>query len=239
MSRIFLWVLILIPVSSALAEEPAPRAGSSRPVAAPKAGPTVAGRVVYRPDPARPWETGRKYIQDAERGELAQCVVALRAASLKDVAPPKARQTHVVDQQSFQFTPQIALLRAGDSVQFLNSDATTHNVRAESRLATFNENASPGFDYTHRFDRAGGVAEPITVGCVFHPDMRVWIYVFDQPFFALTKEDGSFQFKGVPAGKYRLDVAHPFGRLRRSLTVDVAEEGWSGAVELNPDHRLP
>jgi hypothetical protein len=41
-----------------------------------------------------------------------------------------------------------------------------------------------------------------------HPWPRAYLAVFDHPYFAVTKPDGSFAIDGVPAGKYTLTAWH-------------------------------
>ncbi|MHC4877118.1 MAG: carboxypeptidase regulatory-like domain-containing protein [Planctomycetota bacterium] len=188
-------------------------------------GGTVSGKVTYQPDRTKPWRYSRYFIKNPKTGELAESVVALRSSKLRGIPREGKPVTAEVDQEFFQFTPQTVAIQAGDSVKFLNSDATTHNVRASSPIATFNENMSPGFDYTHRFDRAGGIATPVQLGCVFHGGMQAWIFIFDHPYFTVTGEDGTYSFTDVPPGKYRLDVYHPSGRLRTSRSVQVVAGG--------------
>lgn len=186
---------------------------------------SVSGTITYKADKSKPWRYSRYFIKNSKTGELAETVVALRSRALRGTKRTTKPITAEIDQQFFQFTPQTVAIQVGDSIRFLNSDATTHNVRASSPIATFNENMSPDFDYTHRFDRAGGIVTPIQIGCVFHGGMQAWIFVFDHPWFAVTGEDGKYSFKNVPPGKYRLDVYHALGRLRTSRTIEVAADG--------------
>ena len=48
-----------------------------------------------------------------------------------------------------------------------------------------------------------------------------WVYVFEHDRFAVTAADGRFRIAGVPAGRHRLTVRQPSGRLARDLFVDV------------------
>jgi hypothetical protein len=41
-----------------------------------------------------------------------------------------------------------------------------------------------------------------------HPWPRAYLAVFDHPYFAVTKPDGSFTIEGVPPGKYKLVTWH-------------------------------
>src|SRR5439155_26689580 len=117
------------------------------------------GTVTYRADPARPWRYERYYVKQPRTGELAETVVALRAKPVTDAA--RQPQTIVIDQQNFQFTPETVVLRRGDSVKFTNADQATHNVQSSSEIAAFNVNMPGGGEHTVRFDRAGGVRQPV------------------------------------------------------------------------------
>lgn len=199
----------------------------------------VSGTVIYKPDASKPWRYSRYFVKDTRSGELAEAVVALRGSTLKDWVGKTQPKIVEMDQLNFQFTPQTLAIRVGDAVRFLNSDATTHNVRATGRLANFSENISPDFDFEYRFERPGGIAQPVQIGCAFHGGMQAWVLVFDHPFFAVTKPDGKYEFKNVPAGKYRLDVYHPAGNLRRSRTIEIKRGGVvTEFVELSPANRL-
>lgn len=227
LTLIFL-VTFAIPSTSSFGEDGKSTTGS------------VSGTVTYKADKAKPWRYSRYFIKNPKTGELAEAVVALRSRALRGMKRSGKPITAAMDQEFFQFTPQTIAIQAGDSVRFLNSDATTHNVRANSPIAIFNENMSPDFDYTHRFDRAGGIVTPIQIGCVFHGGMQAWIFVFDHPFFTVTKADGSFSFENVPAGKYRLDVFHPLGRLRTSKSIEVTTGGkLVESFTLSPSNLVP
>lgn len=43
-------------------------------------------------------------------------------------------------------------------------------------------------------------ATPMTVQAPFHPWMKAYVWVFDHPYFAVTKRDGSYSVPRVPAG---------------------------------------
>jgi len=177
--------------------------------------------VTYRGDSQRPWRYGRYYIKHAKTGELAEAVVAIRSRKLADAAEQPSPDTVTIDQKNFQFQPETIAVRAGDSVTFTNSDEAIHNVRSASRIADFNVTVSPAGSYTVRCDKAGGVRDPIQVGCVFHSAMQAWVFVFDHPHFQLTDADGRFRLEGIPTGQYDLEMAHPAGRLRWTQKVDV------------------
>ncbi|HEY2411436.1 MAG TPA: carboxypeptidase regulatory-like domain-containing protein [Pirellulaceae bacterium] len=180
---------------------------------------TVEGVIAYQADPARPWRYARYYVKQAKAGELAEAVVAIRA---KPVAEnDRQPQTIVIDQHNFQFTPETVVIRRGDSVKFTNADQATHNVQSSSEIATFNSNMPGGGEQIIRFDRAGGIRQPVTVGCVFHSAMRAYIFVFDHPWYQLTAADGRFRLAEVPPGEYELEITHPAGELRTRKRITI------------------
>jgi len=186
---------------------------------------SVEGTVSYQADAARPWRYARYYVKQPKTGELAEAVVALRAKPVAESA--REPQTLVIDQQNFQFTPETVVIRRGDSVKFTNADQATHNVQSSSEIAAFNVNMPGGGEHTVRFDRAGGIRQPVQIGCVFHSAMRDWIFVFDHPWYQLTVANGKFRLSDVPPGEYDLEMVHPAGELR-----------WRKRVEVKPGETL-
>jgi hypothetical protein len=59
-----------------------------------------------------------------------------------------------------------------------------------------------------------------------HPWPRAYLAVFDHPYYAVSKPDGSFAIDGVPPGKYTLVAWHERTG-RREQAVEVAPNGTS------------
>jgi hypothetical protein len=56
-----------------------------------------------------------------------------------------------------------------------------------------------------------------------HPWPRAYLAVFDHPYFAVTRPDGSFKIEGVPAGRYTLVAWHErAGRREQAVTVGAS-----------------
>jgi plastocyanin len=208
--------------------------GSEQPATAQTA--TIEGVVTYQSDASRPWRYARYYVKQPKTGELAEAVVAIRAKAVAD--GDRQPQTVVIDQQNFQFTPETVAIRRGDSIKFTNADQATHNVQSSSDIAAFNVNMPGGGEHVVRFDRAGGIRQPVTVGCVFHSAMRANIFVFDHPWYKMTAADGRFRLTDVPPGEYDLEAAHPAGELRtrKRLTVKAGEVTQID-IRLSPDDK--
>ena len=125
-----------------------------------------------------------------------------------------------IDQRGCIYHPRILGAQSGQEIQFLNSDATLHNVH------TTPKNSSPmnfgmSRQGTSRGIRVGKPEVMVAVKCDVHPWMRAYVGVLDHPYFALTGEDGTFELKNVPAGEYTLGVWHErFGERDASLKVE-------------------
>jgi len=200
---------------------------------------TIAGRVIYEADPKRRWRYSRYYIKDRKRGELAEAVVALRGKTLKNLPVPATLKTWEMDQKNVRFAPEILAIRAGERVKFTNSDAQVHNIHADSPLVRFDRTIAGDQEALQTFKRAGGVKRPIVLGCKLHSAMRAWIFVFDHPFFQLTRDDGEFRFENVPQGDYKLEMAHPAGELQKTRTITIMPgEHVELEIRVSPDDRV-
>jgi hypothetical protein len=64
----------------------------------------------------------------------------------------------------------------------------------------------------------------VRVECDAHGWMLGWVYVAENPYFAVTGEDGSFTIGDVPPGDYTLIATHEFtGPLEIPVTVKAGE----------------
>lgn len=107
-----------------------------------------------------------------------------------------------VDQKNCEFIPHCTAMNKGQALIFKSSDPASHNVRyAGFNNNAFNTTIPPNASVERKL-----VAErlPIPVACDIHPWMKAYVMVFDHPFFAVTKDDGSFEIKGVPAGAQKI-----------------------------------
>lgn len=116
---------------------------------------------------------------------------------------PKEK-TVVLDQPCCQFVPHIVAMREGQDLEIKNSGTIPHNTKIDSPGAnpSINPLLPPGSSQVV----PGWVAEtaPSTVGCSIHGWMTAYIKVFNNPYFAVTDEDGNFTIKDAPAGKYHI-----------------------------------
>ena len=134
-----------------------------------------------------------------------------------DAAFSLPRENPVFSQKNRSFAPRVLPVMKGTTVDFPNDDAIFHNVFSLSRIRTFDLDIyRPGESKSITFPQTGWVK----VYCNIHPNMIAHIIVLDNPFFALTDQQGVFVISGVPDGKYIFRVWHEFGQgIQRDIEV--------------------
>lgn len=120
-------------------------------------------------------------------------------------APPEPR---VLDQRGCVYTPHVVGVQSGQYLEFHNSDRTMHNLHTRPRFSRpMNRGHVQG---------AGPIrtrfVEPeimVEVTCDVHGWMKAYVGVVDHPYFAVTREDGTFSFPTrLPPGTYTVTAWH-------------------------------
>jgi hypothetical protein len=151
------------------------------------------------------------------KGEFAWIFVWISNPPKGDYPVPAEPVT--VDQFGCRYSLPVFGIRIGQTLQFANSDKTTHNVRGFPRNnRVFNFGQPPGLaPRTRVFDKA---EMPLKIKCDVHGWMKAFCFVMDHPFFAVTGPDGTFAIQGLPAGTYTLKAWHErLGELEQQITV--------------------
>ncbi len=128
-----------------------------------------------------------------------------------------------LDQKGCRYEPHVWGVRAGQTVEILNSDATLHNIHSLSKVNPQFNSAMPKIvkKKTQIFKKAEDVFK---IKCDVHPWMGTYVGVFDHPFFAVTNDTGGFVLPDVPAGTYTVRAWHESKRLpAQTLTVTVKD----------------
>jgi hypothetical protein len=138
-------------------------------------------------------------------GGLANVFVYVKNGPAGSYPPPA--EPAVIDQQGCNYTPHVVAMQANQPLKIKNSDDTLHNIHPRPTVnAEFNiGQPRKGMETTKTFDKKEVM---IPVGCDVHPWMRAYISVVDHPFYAVTKEDGTFEIKGLPPGDYEVEAYH-------------------------------
>ena len=114
----------------------------------------------------------------------------------------KPTKPATIDQKDQTFIPFVTPIVVGTKVRFLNSDNMVHNVFSPSGEKYDLGNWDKGGVRTRIFKKKGVYKQL----CKLHPAMRAYVIVLQNPYFAVTKKDGSFTIANVPGGTYKLAV---------------------------------
>jgi len=143
--------------------------------------------------------------------------------SIEGIGPgaPRKGEVPLLDQVNCRYVPHVIGVTVGQEMTIRTSDkGTMHNVHMKPDL-----NPAMNFGQTAAGqEKKVTFAKPeyIQVKCDVHPWMGATIGVFENPFFAVSGDDGSYEIKGVPAGSYKLVTWHEqFGR--REMPVVVSD----------------
>lgn len=136
-----------------------------------------------------------------EQGHLSNVFVYLKNAPKTPVTDKTSAA--VLDQNGCVYYPHVLGLQVGQELKILNSDPTMHNIHG---LPKKNKEFNFGMpkivkQKSVKFDLA---EEVFVVKCDVHPWMKSYIQVFDHCYFAVTRSDGKFSIKGIPAGEYEV-----------------------------------
>jgi hypothetical protein len=155
-------------------------------------------------------------------GELQNVVVYLQGdfAGYSFDAPAAAS----LDQHGCLYTPHVLALRAGQQLNILNSDMTTHNIHPVPKdNREWNESQPPGAGALMQSFARPEIGIPVK--CNVHPWMQAYISVFNHPYFQVTGADGTFELKNIPPGTYTLTAWHEtFGAMDQMVTVAASEQ---------------
>lgn len=160
-----------------------------------------------------------------EKGELANVVVYVKSPVTGNFPVPA--EPAMLDQVGCRYEPHILTMRTGQTLDVRNSDPLVHNVRSfpkENR--PFNMGQGEGNVREKVLRKAENA---IKIKCDIHRWMTGYIFVFDNPFHAVSAADGSFSIEGLPAGEYTLAAWHEvYGEQEAKVTV-----GEDGAASVN------
>jgi len=154
----------------------------------------------------------------SHRGDLANAFVyvksGLQGKRFETPATPV-----VIDQKGCWFHPRVLGIQVGQTLEVANDDPVTHNIH-------------PMAEVNREWNHSQGAGDPpinrrflkpemmIPVKCNIHSWMHAWIGVVDNPYFAVSKEDGSYTIPNLPPGTYTIGVwQETLGTQERQVTI--------------------
>jgi len=125
----------------------------------------------------------------------------------------------VIDQNGCWFKPRVFGIQTNQILQVKNSDPVTHNIHPMAQInREWNHSQGAGdAPLARKFIQPEVM---IRVKCNIHSWMHAYIGVLDNPYFAVSKEDGSYTLPNLPPGTYTIEAwQENLGTLERQITV--------------------
>lgn len=214
-------------------------------VAEVKDGGSIAGKVTFSGDdaPAKIYSitknpevcgTGNREIDyvKVSNGALHDVVVFLdKVTSGKAFSDGKGN----LDQKGCEFLPFLQVMHNEQELEVLNSDPVSHNIHTyeligKAKRTVINiSQPKQGSVIKKKIKLRKGVG--MKIECDQHDFMHGFVFVARNPYYAMVGEDGSFDIKDVPPGKYKIKAWHgTLGEQKADVTV---EGGKAAAVNFD------
>jgi hypothetical protein len=136
--------------------------------------------------------------------------------------------TATLDQNGCHYKPHVLGVQTNQKISITNSDPTQHNIHPTPKNnQEWNQSQGSGAPPIEKSFAKSEVLIPVK--CNQHPWMKAYIGVLKHPFFAVSKEDGTFSIPGVPPGKYTVAAWHEKGSQEKTMEVTVPANGSATA----------
>ena len=133
-----------------------------------------------------------------------------------------------LDQNGCHYVPHVMGVMVNQKIQITNSDATQHNIHwTPKNNPEWNQSQPNGAPPIEKTFARSEILVPVK--CNQHPWMRSYIGVLKHPMFAVSGENGSFEIKGVPPGKYTVVAWREGGAAEKTMEVTVPANGAAKA----------
>jgi plastocyanin len=137
---------------------------------------------------------------------LANVVVYVRTPKIPihDDYKASANGSVTIDNKNCRFEPHVAHVSVGQTLVVHNSDSVAHNTNVAGKILQTNPLIPSNSDVQIKVEAPESV--PVPLSCNIHPWMRGRVAVTANPYCAVSKEDGSFELKNLPAGELELQI---------------------------------
>jgi plastocyanin len=160
-------------------------------------------------------------VETDAKGDLQNVIVYI-ADGLNGQTFDVPKEPVVISQKGCEYEPHVLAVRANQPLEVVNGDPTTHNIHPiPANNREWNKAETPGGKVEEAFTREE-IAIPVK--CNIHPWMRGYIAVFNHPYFAVTKADGTFDMPTLPPGTYKVTAWHEkLGTASQTISIGPNE----------------
>ena len=238
--------LSLLALGSACSGDQASNTGGANTNATADAGPysgptgTISGVIAYNGTPPAPKKidttadpvcgqknpnlmTDDTIVKD---GKLANTFIYVKDGNVEngkkvtEYSWPTPTTAINLDQSGCHYVPHVLGIQVNQKLSITNSDATQHNIHPTPKLnPEWNQTQSAGQGPIEKTFARPEVLIPVK--CNQHPWMKAYVGVLRHPLYAVSKDDGTFEIRNVPAGSYTVVAWREGGANGEEKTMQV------------------
>jgi len=164
-------------------------------------------------------------VVTGERGALANVVIFVKSG-LGNYHFDAPQEPAILAQTNCMYEPHVLALMTNQPFAVQNNDPTMHNVHPMPKHNRQWSNSQPAGSPPLK----STFAQPefaMPVLCNVHPWMRAFVFVFDNPYFAVTSIAGTFELKNLPPGTYTIEAWHEHYNVQDQTVTIAAKESKS------------
>lgn len=136
---------------------------------------------------------------------LENAVVTLEGAPNQAASAVKpAYSVFRITNQGCRFVPHVIVMQSHDELEISNADPILHTARALP--AQVDVGLYPGRAVRKEIGTSG--PGPVKLTCEIHPWMDAYVFLTDNPYYAVTDVHGEYEIDNVPQGNYRVKIWH-------------------------------
>jgi hypothetical protein len=156
-------------------------------------------------------------------GKLVNVFVYVKSGGAVDKFSFSPGGGATLDQKGCRYHPHVLGVMTKENIKITNSDNTTHNIHpSPAKNQEWNQSQTAGAAPLEKSFARQEVLIPVK--CNQHPWMKAYIGVLPHPFFAVSKDDGSYTISNLPPGEYTIVAWHEkYGEQTQKVTVGAKE----------------
>ncbi|HET9136707.1 MAG TPA: hypothetical protein VFO76_08715 [Candidatus Kapabacteria bacterium] len=136
----------------------------------------------------------------------------------------------VLDQHHCAFLPYVQAVPIGEKLVVTNSDDALHNYHILKGTETIVNEAQP----EGAPPREVNLSTPglLSIGCDVHPWMKGYVFVADNPYYAVTDTSGNFNLKDISPGDYTITIWRDNWNVEQVKDAEGRIESYKWAPDL-------
>jgi plastocyanin len=153
----------------------------------------------------------------SKTGALRNAVVIIEGVK-RGKAMPVTTESSQIDQSKCEYIPHVQVVPVNTEIAVVNSDPVLHNIHFYQNDESLFNIAQPvqGQVTKKKLEKTGFVYAE----CDVHGWMQGHVAVVDNPYYAVTDENGKFSIADLPAGTYQVKVWHEYlGERSQEITI--------------------